>query len=170
MLVRLGLALTMAFVLVRLVNVYGDPAPWTHQRTALFTVLSFLNTTKYPPSLSFLLMTLGPILLALAWAERAAAPRPLLVFGRVPLFYFGVHFFVIHALAVVVCLARYGSAHWMFESPDLAHYPFSAPPGWGFTLPIVYAVWAAVVLGVYPLCRWFAAVKARGGSRFLSYL
>jgi uncharacterized membrane protein len=169
---RMGLALTAAFLVVRALNVYGDPAPWRHQARAFFTVLSFLNTTKYPPSLAFLLMTLGPVILALAWAERASTARlgPLLAFGRVPLFYFALHFFVLHALAVVVCLTRYGSAHWMFESPDLARYPFAPPPGWGFPLPVVYLVWAAVVIGVYPLCRWFAAVKSRSRAGWLSYL
>jgi uncharacterized membrane protein len=167
LLVRLGLALTMAFLIVRGLNVYGDPAPWSHQQ-----MLSFLNTTKYPPSLAFLLMTLGPVLLALAWAERTS-PKwflPLLVYGRVPLLYYAVHFAVLHALATVVCLLRYGSAHWMFESPDLAHYPYSPPPGWGFSLPVVYLTWAAVVIAVYPLCRWFAGVKARSRAPWLSYL
>jgi len=169
-LVRAGLVVTAAFVVVRALNRYGDPAPWAHQRSAMFTVLSFLNATKYPPSLSFLLMTLGPVLLALAYAERVTPPRPLLVFGRVPLFYYVVHFFALHALATAVCLARYGSAHWMFESPDLAHYPFSPPPGWGYPLPIVYLAWTAVVVGVYPLCRWYAGVKTRSRSPLLSYL
>jgi uncharacterized membrane protein len=172
LLVRLGTAVTMAFLVVRALNVYGDPAPWTHQPRGWFTVLSFLNTTKYPPSLSFLLMTLGPALLALAWMERrsATSPAPLLVFGRVPLFYFVLHFTLIHAIAVVVCLARYGTAHWMFESPDLANYPFTPPPGWGFMLPVVYLVWAAVVMASYPLCRWFAGLKATRRSAWLSYL
>jgi uncharacterized membrane protein len=171
-LVRLGVALTLAFFVARALNVYGDPSPWTHQRTAFFTILSFLNTTKYPPSLSFLLMTLGPVLLALAWTERVSAKwtRPVLAYGRTPLFYYVVHFSVLHVLATAVCVLRYGSAHWMFESPDLAHYPFSPPPGWGFTLPVVYLAWATVVIGVYPLCRWFAGVKARSRSPFLSYL
>jgi uncharacterized membrane protein len=168
-LARFGLLLTIAFFVVRGLNVYGDPAPWTHQRTAFFTVLSFLNTTKYPPSLAFLLMTLGPVLVALAATERATS-RVLVVYGRVPLFYYVVHFAVLHAVATLVCLLRYGSAHWMFESPDLANYPFSAPPGWGFPLPVVYVAWAAVVIGVYPLCRWFAGVKARSGAAWISYL
>ena len=167
-LVRLGFALTLAFLLVRGVNVYGDPVPWTHQRA-----LSFLNTTKYPPSLAFLLMTLGPVLLALAWAEHTS-PRtwfqPLMVYGRVPLFYYVVHFVVLHLMATAVCLMRYGSAHWMFESPDLANYPFSPPPGWGYRLPVVYLAWATVVIGVYPLCRRFADLKARSRAPWLSYL
>jgi uncharacterized membrane protein len=167
-----GLALTLAFVIVRALNTYGDPAPWRQLSTPFFTVLSFLNTTKYPPSLDFLLMTLGPVLLALGWTERLSGAwvRPLVVFGRVPLFYFAVHFFVLHALATIVCLVQYGSAHWMFESPDLARYPFSPPPGWGYTLPVVYMIWIGVVITLHPLCRWFAGIKARSRSPWLSYL
>lgn len=172
LLIRTGAALTVAFFVVRGLNVYGDPLPWKTQPTLLFTALSFLNTTKYPPSLAFLLMTLGPALLALAWAERSAAnwQRPLLVLGRVPLFYFALHFALLHAAAVVVCFARYGSAHWMFESPDLGNYPFTPPPGWGFALPVVWLAWMSVVLAVYPLCRWFAGLKARRRDAWLSYL
>jgi uncharacterized membrane protein len=171
-LLRTGLACIAAFVVLRAVNVYGDPSRWSGQKTALFTVLSFVNTTKYPPSLLFLLMTLGPAMLLLR-ALDSGTPRllaPALVIGRVPLFYYVLHFFLIHALAVIACLARYGSAHWMFESPDLANYPFTPPPGWGVPLPVVYLVWMVVVVAMYPLCRWFAALKQRRGEWWLSYL
>jgi uncharacterized membrane protein len=171
-LLRLGGVLTAAFVVVRGLNVYGDPSPWSAQQTTLQTVLSFLNTTKYPPSLLFLLMTLGPALVMLGAVERStpAALRPAIIYGRVPMFYFVLHLPLIHLLAVAAADARYGQAHWMFESPDLAHYPFTPPPGWGFSLPIVYAIWAGVVLALYPLCRWFAGVKQRRKSAWLSYL
>jgi uncharacterized membrane protein len=169
---RLGLALTLAFVVLRASNLYGDPQPWSHQKSALFTVLSFLDANKYPPSLSFLLMTLGPGLVFLAVADRGTprALRPVIVFGRVPMFYYVLHFFAIHLLAVAVCFARNGAIHWLFESPDLANYPFTAPPRWGFSLPIVYAIWIAVVLCTYPLCRWFAALKQRRTDFWLGYL
>jgi uncharacterized membrane protein len=172
LLLWLGSALILAFLLLRALNVYGDPAHWARQPTPLFTVLSFLNTTKYPPSLLFLLMTLGPVLLFLR-AVDGATPRvlrPALVIGRVPLFYYVLHFALIHLLAVVTCYVRYGSAHWMFESPDLAHYPFSPPPGWGLPLPGVYLMWVIVVVLMYPLCRWFAALKQRRSDAWLSYL
>ncbi len=171
-LLRLGLSLTLAFVVIRGINIYGDPSPWTHQGTPLFTVLSFLNTIKYPPSLLFLLMTLGPAVVFL-WAVDRGTPRmlrPALVIGKVPLFYYLLHFPLIHLLAVATCYVRYGSAHWMFESPDLAHYPFTAPPGWGYSLPVVYLAWVAVVVAMYPLCRWFAALKQRRSDVWLSYL
>ena len=171
-LLRLGLALSLAFAVLRGVNVYGDSSRWQPQATALFTGLSFLNTTKYPPSLLFLLMTLGPALVLL-WSVDRATPRllrPALVIGKVPLFYYVLHFAFIHLLAVVTCHVRYGSAHWMFESPDLGHYPFSAPPGWGYALPTVYLTWVFVVVAMYPLCRWFAALKQRRSDAWLSYL
>jgi uncharacterized membrane protein len=171
-LLRLGIALCLAFLVLRGINVYGDPSPWVGQKTALFTALSFLNTTKYPPSLLFLLMTLGPAMILL-WSVDRTTPRllrPVLRIGKVPLFYYVLHFVLIHLLAVVTCYVRYGSAHWMFESPDLGHYPFSAPPGWGYSLPVVYLVWTVVVVAMYPLCRWFAALKQRRSDPWLSYL
>jgi uncharacterized membrane protein len=168
---RLGLGLSAAFILIRAINIYGDPARWTAQKAALFTVLSFLNATKYPPSLLFLLMTLGPALILLS-AVDVRTPRalgPARIIGKVPLFYYALHFALIHLLAVATCYARYGSAHWMFESPDLGHYPFTPPPGWGFSLPVVYLVWAVIVATMYPLCRWYAGVKQRRNSPWLSY-
>jgi uncharacterized membrane protein len=171
-LLRLGLGLSLAFLVIRGVNAYGDPSHWMRQKSALFTVLSFLNTTKYPPSLLFLLMTLGPAMIFL-WAVDRGTPRiirPALVIGKVPMFYYVLHFSLIHLLAVVTCYLRYGSAHWMFESPDLAHYPFSPPPGWGYSLPVVYLVWVVVVAAMYPLCRWFAALKQRRDDAWLSYI
>ena len=135
-------------------------------------MLSFLNTNKYPPSLLFLLMTLGPALLFL-WAVDGETPRflrPALVLGKVPMFYYLLHFPLIHLLAVVVCYARYGQAHWMFESPTIDKFPFTQPPGWGFSLPVIYLIWASVVIALYPLCRWFAALKQRRSDAWLSYL
>jgi uncharacterized membrane protein len=170
-LLRLGAALSLGFLAIRGLNVYGDPSRWTGQKTAAFTLLSFLNTTKYPPSLLFLLMTLGPALIFLALADRHTPRmlRPALTIGKVPLFYYLLHFALIHLLAVAICFLRYGSAHWMVESPDLAHYPFTPPPGWGYSLPGVYLAWAFVVVAMYPLCRWFAALKARRSEAWLSY-
>lgn len=171
-LLRLSIGLTISFIVLRATNIYGDPSRWTTQRTAVYTVLSFLNTTKYPPSLLFLLMTLGPALLFL-WAVDTRTPhllRPALILGKVPMFYFLLHFAFIHLLAVIICYARYGHIHWMFESPDIAHFPITQPPGWGLALPLVYLLWGVVVVGMYPLCRWYAAVKQRSNNPWLSYL
>jgi uncharacterized membrane protein len=172
-LLRLGFCGVVAFLVVRGVNVYGDPNRWTHASRGIFTVCSFLNTTKYPPSLAFLLMTLGPSIALLGAIDGRGVLsmlRPVLLIGKVPLFYYAVHFFMIHALAAVVCFARTGSARWMLESPDLAHYPFSPPPGWGFSLPVVYLLWASIVAAAYIPCRWFAGVKARRTEAWLRYL
>jgi uncharacterized membrane protein len=171
-LLRLGIGLIVAFVLLRAINLYGDPVPWSAQRSPLFSVLSFLNTNKYPPSLLYLLMTLGPALLILRWVDGRTPKflKPAQIIGKVPLFYFVIHLVVIHLLAVVVCYIRYGDAHWMFESPTLGQYPITQPPGWPSALPIVYLIWVGVVVALYPLCRWFAALKQRRSDAWLSYL
>ena len=169
---RLGLGLVAAFIVLRFSNVYGDPVPWAWQHDALWTAMSFLNTNKYPPSLLFLLMTLGPALLLLRAfdARIPAVLRPALAFGRVPLFFFVLHFYLIHLLAVVVSYARYGEVSGAFRSPDLAHFPMSMPGDWNVGLPVIYLIWAAVVVALWLPCRWFADLKRRRRSRWLSYL
>ena len=170
-LLLLGIGLAAAFVVLRGINLYGEPLPWRTQRSAAFTVLSFLNTTKYPPSLLYLLMTLGPALLFL-WAVDGGTPRwlrPALIIGKVPMFYYLLHIPLIHLLAIAVCYARYGQMHWMFESPDLGNFPITKPPWWGYSLPIIYLVWAVVVIILYPLCRWFAELRRRRSDAWLSY-
>jgi uncharacterized membrane protein len=170
---RGGLGLIAAFIALRAINAYGDPAPWASQSSGAQTVVSFLNVTKYPASLLFLLMTLGPALLILRAFDGRTLPRllrPALVFGLVPLFYFLLHLPLIHLLAVIVCYAQNSAVHWMFESPDLGSYPFTAPPGWGVSLPVIYLLWVSVVVMLYPVCRWFAFVKQRRTDTWLSYL
>jgi uncharacterized membrane protein len=170
-LLRLGFGLSVGFIVLRAINIYGDPQRWATQKSAVFTVLSFLNTTKYPPSLLYLLMTLGPALLFL-WAVDAGTPRwlqPALTIGNVPMFYYLLHIPLIHLIAIVVCYARYGHVYWMFESPTMGEFPVTPPPGWGYSLPVVYLVWAVVVLTLYPLCRWFAGLKQRRNDAWLSY-
>lgn len=171
-LLRTGVVLTLGFIVLRLINGYGDPVKWSSQASAAKTFLSFLNATKYPPSLMYVLMTLGPPMLIL-WLLDRGTPRllrPALVFGRVPLFYFLLHFPLIHLLAIVVCAARFGDVHWMFQSPTLADFPVTRPPGWGYSLPVVYVVWVSAVFALYPLCRWFAELKQRRSDAWLSYL
>ena len=169
---RAGFTLLLAFVVLRLFNIYGDPSPWAPQATMGMTLVSFLNVTKYPPSLLFLLMTLGPALLILRALDGRTPPllRPAVVFGQVPLFYFTLHLPLIHLLAVVLCYVQNGAVHWMFESPDLSAYPFTPPPGWGLSLPWIYLLWVTVVVMLYPVCAWFAGVKRRQASPWLSYL
>ena len=169
---RIGLGMIAAFLVLRGINVYGDPVRWSVQPSALFTVLSFVNTTKYPPSLLFLLMTLGPamIILASVDARTPRVLRPALIVGKVPFFYYLVHVLVLHTLAVAACLVRFGTVRPMFESATLDHYPITQPPGWPAPLPVVYLVWITVVLILYPLCRWYAALRQRNGAWWLSYL
>jgi uncharacterized membrane protein len=174
-LMGIGAAMTVAFLVVRGINVYGDPAPWSTQRSATFTMLSFLNTTKYPPSLAFLLMTLGPALIILGLFDRMSfrSTNPVIVFGRVPLFFFVIHFYAAHIAAVVLALVKYGSPAWRFvfhPEPSMGGPVKLFPPDFGFDLWVAYAVWATIVIGLYPLCRWFAGVKARRRDWWLSYL
>lgn len=171
-LLRLGIGLTATFIILRALNIYGDPSRWSVQHSPLFTMLSFLNTTKYPPSLLFLLMTLGPAMILLrafdGWMPRFL--RPALIVGKVPMFYYVLHITLVHLLAVIICFARYGQVHWMFESPQLSQFPITAPPGWGFGLGGVYLTWAVVVVLLYPLCRWYATLKQRRNDWWLSYI
>jgi uncharacterized membrane protein len=173
--IGLGAGMTIAFVTVRALNVYGDPSPWSPQPSAMFTLLSFLNTTKYPPSLSFLLMTLGPALLLLGAFDTLSFARsnPLIVFGRVPLFYFVLHFYAAHAAAVLLAVFNYGGAAWsfMFQPVPSMGAPQSAfPPQFGYDLWVTYAAWSAIVASLYPLCAWFARYKEQHRSWWTSYL
>jgi len=171
----LGTAATIGFFVVRGLNRYGDPFPWSHQSTPGFTALSFLDTTKYPPSLAFLLMTLGPALLILAWFERVrwTDGNPLIVFGRVPLFYFVTHFYLAHIAAALLALVHYGSGAWHFifsPVPSMGAPKGLYPADYGYDLWVAYLVWAAIVVGLYPVCRWFGGVKAGRRDLWLSYL
>ena len=162
----LGVTLALAFVLLRTVNRYGDPSPWSVQANAAFTALSFLNVTKYPPSLLFLLMTLGPAVAALAAAERVsgALAQVFETYGRVPLFYYVLHLYVIHALAIGAAYLGHHDGRAFFT------VGFAFPRDYGFGLPVVYLVWVAVVAMLYLPCRWFADVKQRRREAWLSYL
>jgi len=172
-LVRLGLALAAVFVVVRSINVYGDPVRWSHQGSSLFTVLSFLNTTKYPPSLDFLVMTLGPAVLVMAWLEsfHFRFTNPLIVFGRVPFFYYGAHLLLAHLIAIGMNYARYGAKSFLLIAPPSMGGPSKLfPVRYGFPLWTVYAVWVVVLLLLYPVCLWFARLKQRRHDWWLTYL
>jgi uncharacterized membrane protein len=166
----MGLLLTAGFLALRAWGVYGEPNPWSSERTPLLTALSFVNCTKYPPSLLFLLMTLGPAIAAMAALDRRGAHGPvgraLLTLGRVPLFFYLLQWYVIHGLAVLTALMRGFPIAWLF--PDT--FPLQPTPGWPLTLPGVYAAWLVVLIILYVPCRWFAGVKARHREGWLSYL
>jgi uncharacterized membrane protein len=167
----LGGALTLLFVVVREINYYGDPQAWASQKNALFTVFSFLNCHKYPPSLAYLLMTLGPAMIVLGLLDGGTPRwmRPIVVFGRVPLFYYLLHLPLIHGLSVIVAYVRHGRAEWLFANP-IDPAAATRPENFGFDLPIVYLVWIALLLALYPMCRWFAELKRRRHEVWLSYL
>jgi uncharacterized membrane protein len=158
LLFRVGATVTLAFVVVRATNFYGDPAPWNIQENWLATVLSFLNCEKYPPSLLFLMMTLGPALMLLACFEnaRGALARLLVTYGQVPFFFYVIHIYLIHALAVATGVALTGT--------------FAATPMIGLSLPGIYVVWLLVLVLLYPICRWFTDLKGSGRGWWWSYL
>jgi uncharacterized membrane protein len=166
----LGLGGTALFLLLRGFNLYGDPRPWT-ATTEMPPVLSFLNTTKYPASLSFLLMTLGPTIALIPLLDRARGTVAgwVATFGRVPFFFYVLHIPLIHGLALVVSWSRHGSVSpWLFANHPMGNPP--APEGYTWSLGLLYLVWAAAIVILYFACRWFADLKARRTDAWLSYL
>ncbi len=172
-LLNVGGAAVVLFLLLRVLNIYGDPALWSNQSSQLFTVLSFVRCSKYPPSLLYLLMTLGPALILLGALERRSnwLTERFEVFGRVPLFYYLLHLPLLHGIAVLFSVAKYGDASWLYQDGFmLSPSPHPIPAGYGYSLPVVYAVWLSAVFLLYPVCQWFAGVKRRGRHPHLSYL
>ena len=164
----IGLSAIVMFIVLRGFNLYGDPRPWGPPMPAL---LSFLNTTKYPASFSFLFMTLGPVIALIPVLENARGRVAdwLAVFGRVPFFFYLLHIPLIHALALVVSKVRLGEVSpWLFANHPMGNP--EAPEGYLWSLPLLYAVWALVIVVLYFACRWFAQLKARRADRWLSYL
>lgn len=167
---RLGLGATALFLVLRGFNIYGDPRPWS-ATPPMPGLLSFLNTTKYPASLLFLLMTLGPTIALIPLLDRARGRivQWTATFGRVPFFYYVLHIPLIHALAVVVSLIRSGSVNpWLFTNHPMANPP--APEGYTWSLGLLYLVWAIAVVALYVPCRWYADLKARRSDWWLKYL
>ncbi len=166
-LLRIGVALLMAFIALRSLDLYGDPHRW-HATAGNVTAsaMSFLSTTKYPPSLMYVLMTLGPAAIFCAFAERLRGKvRGILVtFGRAPLAFYVAHLYLIHSLALLLGVAQGFSAQQF-----LTHYRYF-PQGYGVNLAAVYLIWIAVVAALYPLCRWVVALKARRSYWWLSYV
>jgi uncharacterized membrane protein len=165
-LVAIGASMVALFLALRLINTYGDPVPWTTQSDYLRTLMSFFNVKKYPPSLDYLLITLGPALMLLACLEgvRGRFADILQVFGRVPLFFYVLHLALAHLAAGLLAMAM------GFGDVVLTNLPRFFPPDWGVGLPGVYLAWVLVVVTLYPACRWFGEVKRRRGDWWLSYL
>lgn len=161
-----GMAATAAFVVLRGAGLYGDPNPWRNQGGAISTLIDFLNVTKYPPSLLFLLMTLGPAAVLCAFARRVpeVVKRSLIAFGRVPFAFYVAHLYLIHTLSVAFGVVQ------GFEASQFLTFSFFFPKGYGVGLPGTYVAWLLVIAALYPLCKWVAAVKGRRRDWWLSYL
>jgi len=193
LLFAIGLATTVLFIAIRFTNLYGDPRPWSTQAEFVvnaaanprpgaietptlgepaFTILSFLNTTKYPPSLLFLLMTLGPSLIVLALTDgidgRAIWQRIAITFGRVPMFFYILQWFTAHGLAVLFSLAAGKSVGYLFM--NFGENGQAAPPDYGFSLGITYLAWLTGLIILYPLCYWYGNFKQQNKHWLLSYL
>ena len=168
----IGCSAIALFIVIRLVNLYGDPSPWSAQSTPFKTFLSFIKVTKYPPSLLYILMTLGPAIIFLALVERIqnSFTRVLSIYGRVAFFYYLLHIFLIHlfTMAAAELFTRFTWKDWVLEEPLwFAEYL----KGYGFSLGVVYLVWIVIVVGLYPLCKWYDRYKTSHKEKWwLSYL
>jgi uncharacterized membrane protein len=162
-----GIFITLFFIVLRFINIYGDPSLWSQQKNDITTVLSFLNVTKYPPSLLFLSMTLGPALILLSIFERKKGKwtNVVAVYGRVPFFYFLLHFFVIHLVCMILFFIN---GHALSEAnTGLLHF---RPDNFGYPLGVVYIIWIAIVISLYPVCKKYYRLKSSHKKWWLSYL
>jgi uncharacterized membrane protein len=171
-LLMIGGSAIVLFIIIRFINVYGDPSSWSHQQSSFYTLLSFIKATKYPPSLLYILMTLGPAILFLAITENInnAATKFVSIYGRVPMFYYVLHIYLIHLFAMLAAglFTNYGWEIWILKEPI---WFAEGLRGYGFSLGIVYLVWAIVVIGLFPLCKWYDRYKTNHKEKWwLSYL
>lgn len=164
----LGFILIAGFVFLRALNVYGDPHPWSVQNPPVKTFLGFLNTTMNAPSLLYLMMALGPAIALLPFLERGEGrlARFVAVFGRVPLFYYVFHLYLIHLLALVAARHTVGSFRFLISNVPLDAYP----PAYGFPLWEVYLLWIGVLLLLYLPCKWYGDAKRKSNNPLMSYL
>lgn len=164
-LLAIGTSSLALFLLLRIINVYGDPAPWTAGETSLRTAMAFMRVSKYPPSLDFTLVTLGLMMLLFICCDRwrNSATQLLRTYGRTPFFYYLLHIYLIHGTATIIGLAQ-GRPLSQFTDP------LNPPANFGFPLPVVYIFWLSFVIALYPACRWFERVRQRRNDWWLSYL
>jgi uncharacterized membrane protein len=170
-LLGIGLSATLLFLILRGFNLYGESHPWQTQDSFVFSLMSFLNTTKYPPSLHFLLMTLGPALIFLSGIESFGdrLPSPVIVFGRVPFFFYIVHLYVIHALAMLLLI--YEGRDWHGFILSARGIMSGALHNFGLSLRAVYLIWILLVTALYPLCKWYQIYRENHREKWwLSYL
>lgn len=170
-LISIGFISILLFIVIRFINIYGDPVPWSAHNTPAFTIMSFLNLTKYPPSLLYILVTLGPALLFLALAEKPLNRFTgiISIFGRVPLFYYLLHLYLIHVLGMLA--AEFTGYDWSDMVLTVWVTDFPGLDGYGFNLGIVYLIWIGIIIALYPLCKWYDRYKMANKQKWwLSYL
>ncbi len=173
MLVMLGIGLLLLFAALRIPNLYGDPRNWSEQKNALYSFLDVMNVQKYPPSLLYMCATIGigMLLLAAFGNVRNRLTKFITVYGRVPFFYYILHFFLIHLVSAICYLAR---GHSFSEGAHVSNgngfQPNFTQPNEGFSLGMVYVIWVLIVLSLYPLCKWFSEYKQKHKDWWLSYL
>ena len=171
-LLAIGLSAIGLFLVIRFINIYGDPSHWSSQSAPFYTFLSFIKATKYPPSLLYTLMTLGPAILFLAFTEnaRGAASKIISVYGRVPMFYYLLHIYLVHLLTIIASelFTSYSWKLWILKEPL---WFTKTLKGYGFSLPVVYLVWIGIVIALFPLCKWYDRYKQSHKEKWwLSYL
>ena len=166
--IRIGVACLALFFILRFFNIYGDPYPWQHQDTLLKSILAFIKCNKYPPSLLYILMTLGTATLALSFLENVNSKFTEIfkVYGKVPLFFYVIHIYIVHCLQLTVAYFAGFSLKSMIAFPP----PVSFPVSWGYSLPVIYIIWLSIVIALYLPCRWFMKVKQTRKNWWLSYL
>jgi uncharacterized membrane protein len=167
----IGIGAITLFIVLRYLNVYGDPFPWSVQKSGLYTFLSFIKVHKYPPSLLYMCMTVGPALVFLgSFGElRSAVSKVVSVYGRVPFFYYVLHFCLAHFIATILFFSRGHSLNQGINRSGELGFNFVVP-GEGYSLPVVYLIWIGIVIFLYPLCRWYGEYKRRHSYWWLSYL
>ena len=166
---KISLSMIVTFIIIRVINSYGDPNPWLIQSRFFYTLLSFLNCHKYPPSLLYLLITLGLAILLLYFLEKSEIRyfKPLIILGQQPLFFYMIHFWLIHITAILFALSRYGITPFTFSQLGISW----KPKAFGYDLPIVYLIWLLMTVILYIICERFAKYKKKHrGKWWLNYL
>jgi uncharacterized membrane protein len=167
---KLGICLILSFLVIRGLNIYGDPVPWSQQRNFSMSILSFINCTKYPPSLLYLLMTLGIAIILLylfekiEWRIFKSLSKPLILFGQVPLFFYVVHLWIVHFMAIFLALPQYG-----LKAITLPFLSASMPKNYGYELPIIYGIWIIIIVILYPICNYFIDYKSKHPTKWLQF-
>ncbi len=170
-LLQIGIGLTLSFFILQFINFYGDPYFWSIQDSWSATVMSFFKITKYPPSLLYLLITIGPSIMLLAFAEKWKGWffNKLVIIGRVPMFFYIIHLYLIHLVALLAVIATGHNPSDMFIDIWVTLQP--GLKGFGFNLGIVYLIWIALTIGLYPICQWYNNYKSNNRDKWwLSYL